>query len=123
MADRAARIDSKEATQVAGFSLSTAAIGRQRSPRIGPTFGQGSKTCYRDFSTSRWGRVQFIGLLGDRSAVHTNRVGIVGTTGDSNGKPGLDYGLYNFGSLRRPRRLARFTVIPDDTLVLCQLLE
>ena len=43
MADRAARIDSKEATQLAGFSLSTAAIGRQRSPRIGPTFGQGSK--------------------------------------------------------------------------------
>jgi hypothetical protein len=57
MADRAARIDSKEATQLAGFSLSTAAIGRQRSPRIGPTFGQGSKRAiaiFRQLSVDRY---------------------------------------------------------------------
>jgi hypothetical protein len=67
MADHAARIDSKEATQLAGFSLSTAAIGRQRSPRIGPTFGQGSKRAIEMFRKLS-GRGQGNSLLACRVA-------------------------------------------------------
>lgn len=68
MADRAARIDSKEATQLAGFSLSTAAIGRQRSPRIGPTFGQGSKRAIAIFRQLRVDRYNASRALKEKEA-------------------------------------------------------